>query len=183
MKLEGVVMILDLHRQGLSVSAIARQAGVDRKTVRRTIERGLEPPAYGPRQAVARMVAVELAGCLLIQLGLFERHQLALGQHAALLGDLDLQGFQPLLHGLQVVAHPDAADPERRDLGAALLQFVGSPRLAPGRLLDGHRDHGGFHLGRGTVLQVGLGQGDLGQRQIAAFLVKVSKAVETVAAV
>ena len=28
------VMILDLHRQGLSVSAIARQVGVDRKTVR-----------------------------------------------------------------------------------------------------------------------------------------------------
>jgi len=49
-KLEGVVMILDLRRQGLSVSAIARQCGVDRKTVRRVIERGLEPPTYGPRQ-------------------------------------------------------------------------------------------------------------------------------------
>jgi len=43
-------MILDLHRQGLSVSAIARQLGVDRKTVRKYIARGLEPPAYGPRQ-------------------------------------------------------------------------------------------------------------------------------------
>src|SRR5690349_20157910 len=43
-------MILDLHRQGLTVSAIARQVGVDRKTVRKYIERGLEPPAYGPRQ-------------------------------------------------------------------------------------------------------------------------------------
>jgi transposase len=49
-KLEGVVMILDLHRQGLSVSAIARQCGFDRKTVRRIIERGLEPPVYGPRR-------------------------------------------------------------------------------------------------------------------------------------
>jgi transposase len=45
-----LVMILDLHRQGLSVSAIARQLGVDRKTVRKYIARGLEPPAYGPRQ-------------------------------------------------------------------------------------------------------------------------------------
>jgi hypothetical protein len=40
-KLEGVVMILDLHRQGLSVSAIARQSGFDRKTVRRISERAL----------------------------------------------------------------------------------------------------------------------------------------------
>ena len=44
-------MILELHRQGLKVSAIARQLGIDRKTVRRYIARGLEPPAYGPRLA------------------------------------------------------------------------------------------------------------------------------------
>jgi transposase len=43
-------MILDLHRQGLSVSAIARQLERDRKTIRKYIERGLEAPAYGPRQ-------------------------------------------------------------------------------------------------------------------------------------
>ena len=49
-RLGGVVMILDLHRQGLSVSAIARRTGLGRKTVRKYIERGLEPPAYGPRQ-------------------------------------------------------------------------------------------------------------------------------------
>jgi transposase len=44
-----LMMILELHRQGLTVSAIARQLGLDRKTVRRYIERGLEPPTYGPR--------------------------------------------------------------------------------------------------------------------------------------
>jgi transposase len=49
-----LVMILDLHRQGLSVSAIARRVGIDRKTVRKYIERGLEPPAYGPRQPRSR---------------------------------------------------------------------------------------------------------------------------------
>jgi transposase len=43
-------MILDLHRQGLGVSAIARRTGLDRKTVRKYIESGLEPPVYGPRQ-------------------------------------------------------------------------------------------------------------------------------------
>ena len=44
-----LVMILDLHREGLTVSAIARHLELDRKTVRKYIERGLEPPAYGPR--------------------------------------------------------------------------------------------------------------------------------------
>jgi transposase len=43
-------MILDLARQGLTVSAIARRTGHDRKTVRKYIERGLEPPAYKPRE-------------------------------------------------------------------------------------------------------------------------------------
>jgi transposase len=49
-----LVMILDLHRQGLSVSAIARQVGLDRKTVRKYIDRGLEPPRYGPRKPRSR---------------------------------------------------------------------------------------------------------------------------------
>jgi transposase len=55
-RLGELVMILDLHRQGLSVSAIARQLGRDRKTVRKYIERGLELPAYGPRQPRPTMV-------------------------------------------------------------------------------------------------------------------------------
>ncbi|SPP98047.1 Putative transposase (Fragment) [Bradyrhizobium vignae] len=49
LKLGELVMILDLHRQGLSVSAIARQLGVDRKTVRAYIAKGLEPPVYKKR--------------------------------------------------------------------------------------------------------------------------------------
>ena len=51
-KLRELVMILDLHRQGLSVSAIARQLGVDRKTVRTHIAKGLEPPLYKKRDPV-----------------------------------------------------------------------------------------------------------------------------------
>ena len=46
-------MILDLHRQGAGITAIARRTGLDRKTVRKVIATGLEPPAYGPRQAKA----------------------------------------------------------------------------------------------------------------------------------
>jgi transposase len=48
-KLGELVMILDLHRQGLSVSAIARQVGVDRKTVRNYLAKGLEPSTYKKR--------------------------------------------------------------------------------------------------------------------------------------
>jgi transposase len=55
-KLGEVVMILDLHRQGLTVSAIARELGVDRKTVRKCIVRGLEPPVYGPRKPRRRRI-------------------------------------------------------------------------------------------------------------------------------
>ena len=55
-RLEEVVVILDLHRQGLSISEIARQSGLDRKTVRRYLERGLEPPTYGPRKPRPRLL-------------------------------------------------------------------------------------------------------------------------------
>ncbi len=49
-------MILDLHQQGLTVSAISRETGIDRKTVRKYIERGLEAPAYGPRKPRATVI-------------------------------------------------------------------------------------------------------------------------------
>ena len=55
-KFGDLMMILDLHRQGLKVAAIARQVGIDRKTVRKYIVRGLEPPSYGPRQPRPRAI-------------------------------------------------------------------------------------------------------------------------------
>lgn len=50
-------MILDLARQGLTVSAIARRTGRDRKTIRTYIARGLEPPAYKPREPASSPLA------------------------------------------------------------------------------------------------------------------------------
>jgi transposase len=44
-----LVMILELQRQGLTISAISRRTGLDRKTVRKCLERGLTMPSYGPR--------------------------------------------------------------------------------------------------------------------------------------
>lgn len=52
-----IVLIHDLKRQGLSVSAIARKLGLDRKTVRRHLARGMEPPVYGPRAPRPRQLA------------------------------------------------------------------------------------------------------------------------------
>ena len=53
-----LIMILDLHRQGLGVSAIARRVGIDRKAVRKYIAHGLEPPTYGPRKPRPRQLDV-----------------------------------------------------------------------------------------------------------------------------
>lgn len=48
-RLGELMMILELHRQGVSITAIARRTGRDPKTVRKYIERGVEAPVYGPR--------------------------------------------------------------------------------------------------------------------------------------
>ena len=52
-----IVLIHDLKRQGLSISAIARKLGLDRKTVRRHLARGMEAPVYGPRAPRPRQLA------------------------------------------------------------------------------------------------------------------------------
>ena len=49
--LKECMMILELHQQGLSVSAIAERTGHDRKTVRKVIGRGLVVPKYAARTA------------------------------------------------------------------------------------------------------------------------------------
>jgi transposase len=54
--LREIVMIHDLKKQGLSISAIARQVGCDRKTVRRHLVQGLVAPVYGPRAPRGRVV-------------------------------------------------------------------------------------------------------------------------------
>jgi transposase len=44
-----LIVILELHQQGMTVSAIARRTGLHRGTVAKYIARGIEPPIYGPR--------------------------------------------------------------------------------------------------------------------------------------
>ena len=49
-------MIHQLKEDGLSISEIARQLNMDRKTVRRKLNDGLVPPLYTPRPAVASLL-------------------------------------------------------------------------------------------------------------------------------
>ena len=49
LRLKGVFMIHQLREQGLTVSEIARRMRLDRKTVRRYLQHGVEQPRYGPR--------------------------------------------------------------------------------------------------------------------------------------
>jgi len=48
-RLAELIVILELHQQGMTVSAIARRTGLHRSTVAKYVARGIEPPAYGPR--------------------------------------------------------------------------------------------------------------------------------------
>ena len=48
--------ILELHREGLTISAIAERTGKDRKTVRKYIRRGLAVPSYKPREVQPRVM-------------------------------------------------------------------------------------------------------------------------------
>lgn len=56
-KLRTIIVIYDLRRQGLSISAIARKTGLDRKTVRKYLRREMEAPCYSPRESRPRLLS------------------------------------------------------------------------------------------------------------------------------
>ena len=55
------------------------------------------------------MLAFELAMGFFFGLGFLQGGKLGLGEDDAVLGDFGLERFQPLFHGLQIVALPHAA--------------------------------------------------------------------------
>ncbi|WP_108260090.1 Mu transposase domain-containing protein [Mangrovicoccus ximenensis] len=54
--LREIVLIHDLKRQGLSVTAIALKLGCDRKTVRKYLKQGLEAPVHKTREPVQNLL-------------------------------------------------------------------------------------------------------------------------------
>ncbi len=46
-RLGELMMILELYRQGVSITAIARRTGRDPKTIRKYVERGIEALSIG----------------------------------------------------------------------------------------------------------------------------------------
>src|SRR6202790_3236864 len=110
------------------------------------IERVLGP-------TIAWMLTLKFAMGLLLGLGLFQGDELGLGQYQAFLGALGLQGFQPLVHGLEVMTLPHATHAGGRNREPALPQLVGDADLAESRLLDGNRHDGVFDLLCDAVFQ------------------------------
>ena len=51
--IEDLFVVYQLGEQGESVTTVARHTGLDRKTVRKYLRRGLACPGYGPRVAVS----------------------------------------------------------------------------------------------------------------------------------
>lgn len=118
---------------------------------------------------------------LLVQLGLFQRRQLALGEHDAVLGDLRLQRLQPLLHRLHIVTLPHPAYARRRDRVAELAHFVGDAGLSIGGIFQRQLEDDRLDLRWRAVGQQRLPARQLLQRKFAAGLVKLLEAVEAVA--
>ena len=78
---------------------------------------------------------------------------------------------------------PDAAHPARGNKDTRLAQFVGDPKLAIGRPLEGHPHHRFFHRRVHPILGQWLLPADLGQRRLSAGLVQLLEAIKAVPAV
>jgi hypothetical protein len=81
------------------------------------------------------------------------------------------------------MAQPHTAHAGRRDAVALLLELVGDPHLTERRLVDRHLNDGLLDRRIDAVLLDRFPLANFGQRQLAALLVQLLKAVETVAAV
>ncbi len=120
----------------------------------------------------------------LFQLGALERGQLRLGQHHPFLGGSGFQSLETVVHGLEVMAQPDAAHALWRDAqGVPFEYFVGDADLAVGGQFQRQFEHGGLDLRIHAVLDDRAMVRDFLQRRFAACFVQVLETVEAVAGI
>jgi hypothetical protein len=120
----------------------------------------------------------------LFQLGPLQRAELRFGQHQPFLGGLCLQRLQALVHGLEVVAQPDATYPLWRDAeGVAFEHLVGNTDLAVSGQFQRQFDHRCLDLRIHAVLQKRAVVGDFLQGRFTALVVQLPETVEAVAGI
>ncbi len=129
------------------------------------------------------MLAFELAMRFFFGFCFFEGRELSFGEDDAVLGHFGFQSFQPLLHRLQIMAQPNAADAGGRDSQPALSEFIGDTHLPKSWLFDSEFDYGAIDLFCDAVAKHRLLAGDFGERDLPAFIVKLLEAVEAVTAI
>jgi transposase len=133
-----LMMILELHRQGLSVSAISQRSGLDRKTVRKYIQGGLVAPRYKPRAARAGLVQPfhgylrerliqwpQLSGARLLR----EIRELGYAGAKTVLNDFLRQIRPPPAPAFEVRFETAAGQQAQVDFAEFRLSFAGEPGL------------------------------------------------------
>ena len=127
------------------------------------------------------MCGLDLAPGLVVELLLFQRLDLSLGQDDALFGDFGFERLQADLEVGQAVAYPDRTDPAGGDEDALLAQLVGDSDLAVSRIFDGIGDNRVLGLETDPVLEIGRPARPFQMRLDAAILDRIPVAVESVA--
>ncbi len=134
--LKEMMMILELHRQGLSIRQIAQRTGSDRKTVRKYIQRGYLVPEYKPRSPRLTLVTPfedylrerldqwpELSAARLLR----EIRQLGYGGGKTVLGDFLRQVRPPVPKAFEVRFETPAGHQAQVDFAEFKVTFAAEP--------------------------------------------------------
>jgi hypothetical protein len=118
-----------------------------------------------------------------VQLDLLERGELRVGEDPAVLRHFGLKGFEPVLHGRQIVPDPHAADARGRDPLPLLGELIRDPHLSPRGLIDRQGHHRRFEVTRNAIPEIRLPATNLLQRFFTTGVVQLLEPIETVPAI
>ena len=134
--LKEMMMILELHQQGLSIRQIAQRTGNDRKTVRKYIQRGFLAPQYKPREPRLTLVTPyeiylrdrlgewpQLSGARLLR----EIRELGYAGGKTVLGDFLRQVRPPVPRAFEVRFETAPGQQAQVDFAEFKVAFAGEP--------------------------------------------------------